>query len=177
MADTIPSTTRDRHTTQNIRKVASQSPSLFVQRASRWYNHSRFNVVRFVHGGDGCSSRCPLRVVNQELIQLDYRGAVFSLRPTEHGDDHLKGFFAFRDSQRDQLQSLLAAEDDFGEWYLDDDGYRLPDDELFAASPWSLAGDGQKICARFMDLESGEAWFALAPWFRIGDELNQRPNA
>jgi hypothetical protein len=109
-------------------------------------------------------------------VQLNYLGTEFCFRATERSEDCLKGVFEFRGDEREQLQTLLRAEDERGEWYLDDDGYRLPDEELFAASPWSILPDGQKICCRFMDLQTGEAWFALAPWFRIGDEYNQRPN-
>jgi hypothetical protein len=55
-------------------------------------------------------------------------------------------------------------------WYLDNDGNRLEDQKLFKKSPWTIIENGKarKVVKRFSN-ENGEIWFAMEPWFRIGD--------
>ncbi|MNP64159.1 hypothetical protein D3C76_1596360 [compost metagenome] len=46
---------------------------------------------------------------------------------------------------------------------------------MFKKSPWSIIVDDTelKVVSRFFDWGTGEARFAIQPWFRIGNELNE----
>ena len=109
-----------------------------------------------------------------QTVLLAFCGEQFRLVPVEYTDEILRGHF----SEQDAGKRLCQLEADLDEsWYLDDDGYRLDDEQLFNRSPWSVVNgeDERPIIQRFMDKATGEAWFALQPWVRIGDELNQKP--
>lgn len=84
--------------------------------------------------------------------------------------DDLKLVGHFKKNDLNKIMELAERfENESGEWYLGDDGYRLADEHLFQASPWSLLDNNnyKKIVSRFADANSGERSFALQPWFRI----------
>lgn len=73
--------------------------------------------------------------------------------------------------QKAQLRKLLESEPEY--WYLDRNGERLPSEQLFEASPWSMqTSEGVvKILNRFLNLETGDAIFNVpetyaGEWFR-----------
>lgn len=114
----------------------------------------------------------------ENLTTVAYRNDWFWFAVTERTDSRFDGNFVWREGEQARLKGLLKQEEAEGHqpWYLDKDGYRLDDDQLFLASPWSIEdrqGD-RPIILRTLDIESGEASFRLAPWFRIGDEQNRR---
>lgn len=114
----------------------------------------------------------------KQLVTLAYWDEPFRFGVQNRTEDRLIGRFLWTDSEKKLLQAMCDREDEEGiqPWYLDEDGFRLDDDELFQKSPWSLidAETCGKAIQRFMNWESGEATFCLTPWFRIGDELNRR---
>ena len=114
------------------------------------------------------------------MITLEYRGERFQFEVLEQTEDSIRGRFRWTDSQKALLLALMEKEENDEEqpWYLDDDGYRLDDDDLFKASPWKITSTSEprKVVQRFMDSDTGEAWFSAMPWFRIGDELNLCPS-
>lgn len=104
-----------------------------------------------------------------------YRKHRFELQGslTEH---YLEGHFIWNEVVKDnikQIDEFIDKEDE--NWYLDSDGYRLDEIELFRKSPWTIIIDDAelKVVNRFMDYGTGEARFALQPWFRIGDQMNK----
>jgi hypothetical protein len=115
-----------------------------------------------------------------EIITLEYRDERFQFAVQEQTEDSFRGRFQWTDSQKALLLAMMEKEEnDEGQpWYLDDEGYRLDDDELFKASPWTITSTSEpkKVVQRFLDSHSGEAWFCTTPWFRIGDEFNRRPS-
>ncbi|MEW4453191.1 hypothetical protein AB1L30_10985 [Bremerella sp. JC817] len=117
---------------------------------------------------------------HEEVITVAYRSHQFRFAVQDQTKELLRGCFRGTDDEKAQILALLEKEDEDERqpWYLDDDGYRLDDDELFQMSPWSIV-DGEscrKAVQRTMDCDTGEAWFCLTPWFLIGDELNRRPS-
>ncbi len=108
-------------------------------------------------------------------IQIRYGHTYqFLFRINEKTEGVIKGFFDLNNDTIHKIKELdhkIETENEF--WYLDENGFRLNDKELFAESPWEIiesTGAVRKIVQRFMNYENGEAWFALEPWFRIGDE-------
>ena len=59
------------------------------------------------------------------------------------------------------VDAIIEKEHEF--WYLDDNGCRLEDKELFEKSPWSIVENNTetKIVQRFMDYKNGTAFFSL----------------
>jgi hypothetical protein len=112
----------------------------------------------------------------QDVVTLEFRDLLLRFRVVEQTDDILQGVFLWTDSQKARLHEMTVREDE-DDWYLDDDGYRLGDAELFERTPWSVVGPTGRFKAvqRFMDWDSGETWFCLTPWVRIGDEYNHPP--
>ncbi len=112
------------------------------------------------------------------VVTLAYQDGQFRFTVEERTEDSLRGRFQWTDDEKKLLLSLIEQEDEDGEqpWYLDDDGYRLDDEKLFQMSPWCIV-DGEacrKAVQRMMDCDTGESWFCVSPWFRIGDERNRR---
>ncbi|MCM3257310.1 hypothetical protein M3664_05855 [Paenibacillus lautus] len=90
---------------------------------------------------------------------------------TEH---YLEGSLIWNEYIKNKIRQIDEIIDNENKnWYLDLNGYRLEDIELFKNSPWSIINDDNeiKIVSRFFDYGTGEARFALKPWFRTGDEL------
>jgi hypothetical protein len=110
-----------------------------------------------------------------KIITLTFRDANFQFRVTEHTEDYLRGFFVLTDAERSRFHEMMNQEED-QDWFLDDNGYRLADRELFEKTPWTVIDRDirMKAVLRFLDRNNG-AWFCLTPWFRIGDEYNQPP--
>lgn len=110
----------------------------------------------------------------RQPVLLAFCGDQFRFHATEYTDEILHGHFTEQDAGN-RLRKLEATLDEA--WYLDDAGYRLYDEQLFARSPWAIVKADEEIpvVQRFMDASSGEAWFCLQPWVRIGDEFNQHP--
>ena len=63
------------------------------------------------------------------------------------------------DQSRALLASLIESEDD--DLYLDGDGVRLPAEELFLRTPWSLASAQGRVglLCRFIDCRDGSVLF------------------
>lgn len=109
-------------------------------------------------------------------ILLDYyKKDQFEFIVEEETEDYITGYFVWSEEvihKLKEIDEIIESEDEF--WYLDEDGSRLEDDELFERSPWSIIekDNYKKIVQRFMDYSNGKAKFSLGPWFRIGDEFN-----
>lgn len=87
-----------------------------------------------------------------------YGDAHFDFEQTESGT--LTGFLKLNKEQKKLLAALVASEEE--DWYLDTNGERLPSDELFSLSPWSLeTTNGQvKLLNRLLNIDTGEALFS-----------------
>ena len=113
-----------------------------------------------------------------QIITLKYRDEQFQFAVQEQAQNSFRGYFQWAGSQRTRLLALIENEenDEKQPWYLDDEGYRLDDEDLFKASPWTITSGLQlkKVVQRFMDTYTGEACFCTTQWFRIGDEFNRR---
>ena len=112
----------------------------------------------------------------RKVVTLAFRDERFQFRVTTQTEDVLRGFFLWTDQEKARLHEMTIQESDEG-WYLDDMGYRLADTELFEKTGWSVIyRDGRKkAIQRFMDWNTGEAWFCSTPWVRIGNGYNQPP--
>jgi len=110
-------------------------------------------------------------------ITLEYYDkGKFDFVVEEYSEIYFVGKFDQKDINRIRdIDEIVDTENEF--WYLDNDGYRLEDKELFKETPWAIIENNSliKIVMRFMNYESGEARFCLQPWFRIGDEFNHNP--
>jgi hypothetical protein len=73
--------------------------------------------------------------------------------------DSMTGQLLLDQTQRNMLAALLDAQDET--WGLDRDGMRLPEDQLFALSPWSVAtrAGHLKLLCRFIDISTGSVMF------------------
>lgn len=93
-----------------------------------------------------------------EIYEIRYGEHAFAFEPTTR--DALEGRLRLEE-RRDLLSRLLEQEDET--WYLDDDGQRLPVQELFKLSPWTgHALEGRiKLLCRFIDLRNGRVKFDL----------------
>lgn len=107
------------------------------------------------------------------LFQFEFLGKV------DEGETCLDGKFVWDEECKrkiNKIHELEEYEDEQGRiWYLDQEGYRLEDKDLFENSPWSIIQDGirKKIVSRFQSGD-GSAIFTLAPWDRIGDVFNTK---
>jgi hypothetical protein len=90
-------------------------------------------------------------------MEIYYHQHVFTFEPD--ADESFAGRLILDNVQSVLLASLLDAE--YECWYLDADGQRLPDEELFGRSPWSCNGpDGPiKLLCRLIDLRDGSVRF------------------
>lgn len=90
-------------------------------------------------------------------MDVRYNGHAFGFEPAP--GESWSGKLVLSDDQRTRLARLVAAEDEC--WGLDADGERLPDDVLFARSPWSGPGPTGpvKLLCRFLDLRDGSVRF------------------
>jgi hypothetical protein len=90
-------------------------------------------------------------------VQVYYQEHAFEFEPLP--GSAFAGRLVLDDGRRELLAALTAAEDEC--WYLGDDGERLPEDELFARSPWSCPGAAGpvKLLCRWLDLRDGTARF------------------
>ena len=110
-----------------------------------------------------------------QKVTLDYYNkGQFELVVEIYDEDYLCGSFILGEdiSRIKEISKIIEMEDEF--WYLDNDGYRLEDEELFKASPWTLLENEKhkKVVSRFMDYNTVKAMFNMKPWERIGDEFN-----
>ena len=113
-----------------------------------------------------------------QKVTLDYYNkGQFEFVVEKYDEDYLWGSFILGEdiSRIKEIDKIIEIEDEF--WYLDNDGYRLEDEELFKASPWTLLENNKhkKVVSRFRDYSTGKATFSLEPWVRIGDEFNHNP--
>lgn len=119
-------------------------------------------------------------VEHEDVITVAYRNNQFRFVVQERTEDTLRGCFRWTEGEKAQFLAMLNQEDEEGKqpWYLDDDGYRLDDEKLFRMSPWSIVNGEtcKKAVQRFIDCNTGQAWFCFTPWVRIGDEFNRRPS-
>jgi hypothetical protein len=92
------------------------------------------------------------------VLCLLYRGRAFEA----HSDGRFQVSLLLTREQKVELGNLIESEEE--DWYLDENGERLPAEVLFQKSPWSVATGGgqyQKILCRFLNLETGEAMFSV----------------
>ena len=90
----------------------------------------------------------------------------------------IAGRLVLDEAKRTLLVRLMSEEDE--DWGVGRDGERLPEDELFALSPWSMEGpEGRaKLLCRFLNLKDGSVSFQTADtysgdvfrWIRQGGE-------
>jgi hypothetical protein len=115
----------------------------------------------------------------EKMIEIQlryYQTYQFRFIITEKSDGWIKGHFDWNNETLNKILELdkrIEAECEF--WYLDNNGFRLDDNDLFVKSPWEIIesnGLNIKVVQRFMDYKNGEASFVSEPWFRIGDEYN-----
>jgi hypothetical protein len=113
----------------------------------------------------------------QLTVRITCEDQVFDFACTSATD--LKGKLLLVETQREWLRAYKRRQDEADSpWYLDEDGERLPEDELFDRSPWALAevpGGNLKLLNRMLNLDTGEAWFNLpeqygGEWFRWARE-------
>ena len=97
---------------------------------------------------------------------LYYRDHPFEYEPS--GDNLFHGRLVLDDPKRELLRKLDDQDDG---WYLDDDGERLPPDELFSRSPWNWRRPSGtvKLLQRFLDYSDGRTWFSTPDTY--GGEL------
>jgi hypothetical protein len=109
-------------------------------------------------------------------VIAEYFGTQFELTLTEQSETYYKGFLKWdEENKKRYFDASKIHEEEDDSWYLDDNGDRLQDKELFEKSPWTIIENGKtrKVVQRFMN-GNGETWFAMEPWFRIGDEYNKK---
>ena len=112
-----------------------------------------------------------------KTIILDYyEKGQFEFSVDEYDRITISGIFINFDENKNiliNINKIIEMENEF--WYLDNDGYRLENEELFKKSPWSIIEGNKiiKIVNRFFDYNYGKAIFNLGSWFRIGDEYNK----
>ncbi|MDF2986596.1 MAG: hypothetical protein K0R50_2106 [Eubacterium sp.] len=91
-----------------------------------------------------------------QLYQLEFLGTI--------EETFLTGNFVWDEVSRQKFSKINEIEENEEEqgkiWYLDRDGYRLDDNELFKNSPWSIIKNGirKKAIMRFL-MEDGSAAF------------------
>lgn len=90
------------------------------------------------------------------VVPVAYENEQYALYVEEDSEDTISGTLHLDETERSLLRRRTESET---EWYLDDDGERLEPDELFAASPWSIAGADRKLLCRTIDLVTGKATF------------------
>ena len=93
-----------------------------------------------------------------EIHEVHYQQHVFSFE--RDAGELLAGRLLLDATQRALLAQLVEAEDE--DWYLDDDGWRLPAEQLFARSPWSCPGETGtvKLLCRIFDCNDGRVLFS-----------------
>ena len=105
-----------------------------------------------------------------KIVTASYYGHPFELELERADEYYFEGKLLLTSQQKVVLQCLHQehAEED---WYLDDNGNRLGDEELFEKSPWTIIENGvrRKAVARMENHKTGEIRLAMQPWFRIGD--------
>ena len=109
-------------------------------------------------------------------MEVHYHDLAFEFEPSP--GEALAGWLVLDDRRRELLAALVAAEAD--DWCLDEDGERLPAEQLFALSPWSRPGPNgpEKLLCRFLDVRDGSVRFNtpdlyggdLFRWMRAGPE-------
>lgn len=74
--------------------------------------------------------------------------------------DTLAGYLKIDEEQEKLLATLVASEKE--DWCLDKSGERLPPDELFSLSPWSIetSSGSVKLLNRVLNIKTGEALFS-----------------
>jgi hypothetical protein len=102
-------------------------------------------------------------------VQIFYFQHAFRFEPTP--GNALEGRLILDDEQRDLLHRLEAAEPE--DWFLDDEGNRLPSEELFERTPWSCQGPSGpiKLLCRFIDYNDGRARFDVPETYVEGGLL------
>jgi hypothetical protein len=90
------------------------------------------------------------------MLCLLYRERAFEAR----ADGHFQVSLVLTAEQKVELRTLIESEVE--DWYLDENGERLPAEVLFQRSPWSVATiEGQRVnllCR--LNIETGEAMFS-----------------
>ncbi len=91
-------------------------------------------------------------------MNVNYETHLFHFEPSH--EDPYKGRLQLDSQQKTLLAKLLNIERD--DWELDRNGERLPADQLFALSPWSIAilGGRLKLLCRFINLQDGSVYFS-----------------
>jgi hypothetical protein len=84
-------------------------------------------------------------------VKLKHYGKELPFKLIEYGDCSVKCLVLYDETEQEFEELGEAEQDRDEEWYLDENGYRLESEALFAASPWSLeTPDGEiKLLERF----------------------------
>jgi hypothetical protein len=104
------------------------------------------------------------KYVEEELMKVKFHGEEFQFDVTR-SDEILQGFIQLNSEKKERLLQLCKAEEEleekFGPWYLDRNGERLSQEELFSKSPWSVCSPNGviKLLCRFQDNQTGESHF------------------
>lgn len=90
-------------------------------------------------------------------MEVHYEKHGFDFEPA--AGSSFTGRLKLDERSRELLARLVAAENE--EWCLDQDGERLPAEQLFALSPWSYSGPHGliKLLCRSLDLRDGSIRF------------------
>ena len=111
-----------------------------------------------------------------DKVIAEFFGNQFELILTEKSESYYLGFLKWDEENRERFYKVQKVNEEENDcWYLDENGNRLADNELFAKSPWTIIENGtvKKAVNRYQDGKTGEVRFAMEPWFRIGDEYNK----
>jgi len=109
-----------------------------------------------------------------EIIIAEFFGNPFKVTLTEKDESYYIGHLKWDNENRKRFYEIQKAnEEKLDSWYLDNEGNRLNNGELFAKSPWTIIENGiaKKAVKRYQDGITGEIRFAIQPWIRIGDEF------
>ena len=111
-----------------------------------------------------------------DKLIVEFYGNQFKFTFTEKTESYYVGYLEWDKENRKRFCEVEKLnEDEDNCWYLDTDGNRLTDNELFTKTPWTIIENGiqKKVVSRFQNRKTGEIRFATEPWFRIGDEYNR----
>ena len=106
----------------------------------------------------GQSSHRRLRVnsnVRHQHMIVHHGESAFEFDPDR--PKSLRGYLKLDSERAKLLVSLVESEPE--DWYLDQNGERLSQEQLFALSPWSTA-TGTKLLCRLLNTSTGEVMFS-----------------
>ncbi len=96
--------------------------------------------------------------IQMEIHEVHYQRHVFGF--ARDAGELFAGRLLLDETQRALLVRLNEGEDE--DWYLDEQGWRLPAEQLFARSPWSCRSETGtvKLLCRLLDYNDGRVLFS-----------------